>query len=123
MFSLAITLTTRIGSGKAVGRQAQAFFERDARPPAEQRLRRADVGPRVADVTGTRVAVVLLDRTSYHLADGVGELVDRHRAAGRDVEDRAAPVGRVRREDRRLDHVRDVREVARLRAVSVDGER
>src|SRR2546421_5042752 len=128
MFSRAITRRIFVGSllGKRGSLQEElrgepeTLFEADPRLPAEELARTRDVRPGVADVAGPLRLPVALDRASEDGRDRVGELVHRGRAAGRDVEHRAADTGRFRRQHVRLDDVLDVREVAPLLAVAVD---
>ena len=102
---------------------AQSLLEPDAGLVAEHLACAAAVGPRCADVAGAGRAERSLDRLSEDATDCVGQLVDGHGRSCRDVDDLAAHRRRVRRANGRIDHVGDVREVARLLAVAVDRHR
>src|SRR5205085_10778104 len=99
-----------------LGGEPEPFLEADARFEAEQLARRGDVRPRVADVAGAVGQELLPDRAAENLPDGLRELVDGRAAARGDVEHGAVDVAGLRGEHVRLDDVRDVGEVARLRA-------
>src|SRR5437879_1410111 len=103
--------------------EPETFFEADPGLPAKELARTHDVRPGVADVAGPLMLLVALDRAAEDGCDRVGELVDRGRASGRDVEHRAADAVRFRRQHVRLDDVLDVGEVASLLAVAVDRDR
>src|SRR5690348_3227400 len=105
---------------KGDDRPPESFLEVDRRAPAEHPLRLAHVGPRVAHVAGTGIAVLALDRPVENPADRVCERVDARRRTCGDVEDPAARALGLACADRRLDDVVDVREVARLLAVAED---
>src|SRR5438309_7088840 len=123
VFRRAITRRMRMGSDKRLDGPAQAFLEADRRFPAEHLPGSGHVGPGVADVADARRLERLLDRLAEHGADRGGDLVHGRRCARCDVEDAAARAFRFRGADRRLDDVRDIREVAPLLAVAVDGDR
>src|SRR6266571_947786 len=118
-----MTRRTLTGSGNAlqegVGGESQALVEPDPRLPPEQLVCARDVCPRVAHVAGSLGVELALDGESEQRADRVRELVDGRPAARGDVQHLAGDVRRVRREQVRLDDVRDVREVAALLAVTV----
>src|SRR4051794_773491 len=120
MFSRAITRMTRMSPTERLDRQAQTLLERPPRFVSEPLPGLRDVGPRVAHVARAQRQVALLDRLPEDAADRVGELPDARRAAGGDVEDAARDALDRAGSHVRGDDVVHVREVARLRAVSMD---
>src|SRR6185503_15259492 len=99
----------------------QPIIEADTRSVAKQSLGLADVGLRVANVTGARFGIDRLELTSHLALHGLKELLQRNAAAGRDVDDLATGARRMARAKNTVDDVGHVREVAGLFAVSVDG--
>src|SRR2546430_10002195 len=99
MFRRAITRRTLTGSGNAlqegVGREPQAVVDADPRVPAEQLARARDVGPGIADVARSFREELAVDGKAEQRADRLGELVDRGRASGGDVQHLAVDVGRL----------------------------
>src|SRR5215831_3760267 len=103
-----------------LGRQLEAGREIHLRFVSQHVARRADVRPRVADVAWPWRLEPLLDRLAENGPDRVGDVVAARRRARGDVEHAAVRVERLSSADRRVDDVRDEREVARLLAVAVD---
>src|SRR2546430_9598562 len=106
-----------------LGRELEPGREVDPGLVTERLARGADVGPGVPNVAGPWRLETSLDRFAEDETDRLGDMVHARRRAGRDVEDASARAGRVRRAERRVDDVRDVREVAGLLAVAVDRDR
>src|SRR5437868_4860794 len=106
MFSRAMARKMRMGSGPEVLNGApQPFLELDLRLVAEHLAGGAQVGLRVADVSGARRLVRSFDRLAEQAADRVGDRVHALRLAARDVEGAAAGALRVAGGDRRCDRV------------------
>src|SRR6059036_4320093 len=128
MFSRAMTrrILTRGRSDPGndrLGRELEPCGEVDARLVAEQLARRGDVRPRVSDVSRPRRLEAFLDRLAENDADRLRDVVHAGGRARGDVERASACAGRVRRANRGVDDVADVREVTRLLAVPIDGDR
>src|SRR5207247_10385138 len=89
MFSRAITRRTRTGCAAAsdsgndrLGRELEPGRKIHARFVTERLTSCGDVGPGVADVSGARRLVALLDRLAEDQADRLGNVVDARRRAG-----------------------------------------
>src|SRR5438067_6945667 len=114
-FSRAITRRTFTRSGSAtqeLDRAAEPLLEADLRPVAEQSLRLAEVGPRVADVSRARGEVPLPHRLAEDLADRLGHLIHAPWRPGRDVDDLAPHPLCLCGAARRVDDVATIREIA-----------
>src|SRR5215218_4539181 len=106
-----------------LGRQLEPGGEVDLRLVSKRLACRGDVGPRVVDVAGARRLEAFFDRLAEDEADRLRNVIHARGGAGRDVEDASAGSRRVRSPDGCIDDIPDVREVARLLAVAVDGDR
>src|SRR5436309_14364415 len=102
MFSRAITRRIRTGSPAAsvsgndrLGRELEPGRKVHARFVTERLTGGGDVGPGVADVSGARRLVALLERLAEEQADRLGDVVDARRRSGGDGE--RAPAGTARR--------------------------
>src|SRR6266487_7080495 len=111
MFSRAMTLRMRVGSGglggpatlttfrqallsaKELDRAAQPVLEPDRRLVAEHPTGRAQIRPGRADVAGARRDELLLDGLAEDASDRVRQLVHRRRRPARDVEGTPAGAG------------------------------
>src|SRR5438270_2528993 len=102
---------------------AQTLLEVDRRGVAQDLLCRADVRPRVANVAWPWRSEDPFHGLVENAADRLGDVVHARRRAGGDVEDATARAVSMSRPHRRVDDIRDVREVARLLAVAVHGDR
>src|SRR5438309_2227677 len=130
MLSRAMTRTILIGSADRAGRSdagndrlgraLQSCGEVDARLVAQHLARRGDVRPGVADVAGAGRLEAAIDRLAENHADRLRDVIHaRGRACG-DVERASARAVCIGSPNRRVDDVADIREVARLLAVTVD---
>src|SRR2546421_4097879 len=114
-----MTRRTFTSSGtKRCHRRPQALNEVDTRAIPEDPLRLREIGPGVPDVACPGRQVPPLDLLSEDLADRVGDPVQARRGACGHVEDLPVRTLRAACEDRRVDDVPDVGEVARLLAVA-----
>src|SRR5438094_7124541 len=107
-----MTRRTLIGSGvvpfsatEGLDRPAQPFVQPDLGPVAEDAFGLAQIGPRVADIAGSRRQVLLVDGLPEDGGDRVRELVHAGRRAGGDVEYLAARALLLTGLDRRVDDV------------------
>src|SRR5262245_59196546 len=116
MLSRAMTrriLTGGLDAGNdRFGRELEPCGEIDARLVAERLARGRDVGPGVADVAWPRRLESSFDLLPENRADRLCHMVQRRGRPRCDVEDPTADSRRLGRADGRVDHVRDVREVA-----------
>src|SRR5712691_9908250 len=114
----------RSDAGKdCLGGELEPRREVDPRLVAERLPRRGDVGPGVADVPRAWRLEALLDRLAEDDADALRDMVDARRRSRRYVEDPPARSRRIGSADRCVHNVADVREVAGLLTVAVDGDR
>src|SRR5262245_35651835 len=116
MLSRAMTrriLTGGLDAGNdCFGRELEPRGEIDARLVAERLSRGRDVGPGVADVARPWRLEPSFDLLPEDGADGLRDVAQRRRRPCGDVADPTADIRGLGRADGRVDHVRDVREVA-----------